>query len=320
MDLFSIVEKEFGNDSTLRVLTDLYSSNRFSLNAYNKAKIILQILKKINTLNSKDDSGWKQKWVNSANLSTKPSGVKEWFYGRASISFKAILALKEFSSKEDFELILNNCSYFCTKTSSPAMFPRAFSPDLTWLVAALLCDGHLYPNGSGLAFEVGDLTLAKVFSSKINAVFEAKCMGIREINRVGRNTTYVFDLSNKPVCHFFNKIFEVPFGKKCAIIGVPKLIQQADIETKKVFLKGVFDTDGGKRGGGLGLTSLSERFVDNVSELLQEFGIAPHNESWINKKYQKKCFGSRFKIDANSMFLVRSKGMPFDSFKSLKDF
>jgi len=273
------------------------------------------VLKKINTLNSKADSDWKQKWLDSAGINIKPTGVKEWFSGRASIPFKAIIALKEFSSKKDFELIFNNCSYFCTKTSSSAMFPRTLSPELTWLVAALLCDGHLCPNGSGLAFEVGDLTLAKIFSSKINAVFEAKCTEIREINRVGRKTTYVFDLSNKPVCYFFNKLFEVPFGKKCAIIRVPKLIQQANLEIKKVFLKGVFETDGGKRGGGLGLTSLSEDFVDDVSELLKEFNVDPHKESWVNKKYNKKCFGSRFKIDANSMFLLRSKGMPFDSYQ-----
>jgi hypothetical protein len=223
--------------------------------------------------------------------------------------------LEEFSSKKDFELLLKNCSYFCTKTSSPAMFPRTLSLELSWLVAALLCDGHLYPNGSGLTFEVGDLTLAKAFRSKINFVFEVKCTKIREINRVGRNTTHVFDLSNKPVCHFFNKLFEVPFGKKCAIIGVPKLIQQANMGVKKFFLKGVFDTDGGKRGDGLGLTSLSEKYVDEVSEILKQFGINAHKESWFNKKYQKKCFGSRFKIDANSMFLVRSKGMPFDSYR-----
>jgi hypothetical protein len=305
MDLFDLVENNFSKNFDLRVLTDLKTSAHFGVEANLEAKIILSLLKKINFECLKNNKNWRQEWIKKAGFNIKKSGLKEWFSGRSSVPFKAILGLESFCSKEDYSLIKENCNYFCTKTSSLAKFPRGLSPDLAWLVAAILCDGHLRKNGDSLAFEVSDLALANVFSSKINNVFESKGMKIREINRIGRNTTYMFDLSNKPVCHFFNKIFKIPFGKKCAIIEVPELIKNSTFEIKKAFLKGVFDTDGGKRGGGLGLTSLSEKFVDDVSELLKEFEIVAHKESWLNKKYQKKCFGSRFKIDANSMFLIR---------------
>ena len=305
MDLFDLVAEKMGFDDNLRVLTSLDSSKRFSLNALSQAFIIHSTLKKINFNNLLANKYWKEEWVKKAKIKIKKKSLNEWFYGRSSILFKAILALESFCSKEDYSLIKENCNYFCTKTSSSAKFPRTISPDLAWLVAAILCDGHLRKNGDSIAFEVGDLALANVFSSKINIVFESKCTKIRKINRIGRNTTYIFDLSNKPVCYFFNKIFKIPFGKKCAIIGVPKLIKNSTLKIKKAFLKGVFDTDGGKRGRGLGLTSLSEKFVLEVSDLLKEFGIKPCFDTWINKKYQKKCFGSRFKIDAHSIFLLR---------------
>ncbi len=305
MDLFDLVVEKMGSDDNLRVLTNLKTSKKFSEEAHAQALAIHNVLNEIKIVFSKTNSPWKRKLAEHTKLSVKETTIKDWFLARASISFSELNKISKLGNTEQAEVISKNCNYFCTKTSSSAKFPRELSPDLAWLVAAILCDGHLCPNGSGLAFEVGDLALANVFSSKINIVFESKCMKIREINRIGRNTTYMFDLSNKPVCHFFNKIFEIPFGKKCAIIGVSGLIKNSTPEIKKAFLKGVFDTDGGKRGGGLGLTSLSERFVDDVSELLKEFGINPHKESWLNKKYQKKCFGSRFKIDANSMFLIR---------------
>jgi len=304
-ELFDLFEIAFNENPQLRVLTDLKSSKKFSKNAHKKAVILVGLLKKINLTLSKGDPCWKAKWLNKAGIGIKPSGLKEWFSGRASVPFKALLSLKNFVSTEEFELIKSNCDYFCTKTSSPAKLPKVISPELAWLVAAILCDGHLTLNGGRASFEVSDLKLVNTFSTIFSSIFQIRMNKLNIRDRVGYNQTYVRQVNNVPSSLFFNKVFGIPLGRKSAIIVVPEIIKQSDLEVKRAFLKGVFDTDGGKRGGGLGLTSLSKMFVDDVNELLKEFGIKSSSDSWINKRYGKKCFGSRFKIDANSMFLVR---------------
>jgi hypothetical protein len=305
MDLFPLVVEKLGANVNIRVLTDLKSSKHFNQNAYAQALVIHSILKKISSANLVTNNKWKQQWLKKAELNTKPSGVKEWFSGRASIPFKAVLNLEAFCSKEDFNLIKANCNYFCTKNSSPARFPRKISPELAWLLAAILCDGHLRANKEGVVFEVANFVLAEKFSKIFCCLFECKWKMPSKIKRVGRNDTFSLEIYDYAAMLFLNKIFGIPFGKKSSIIRVPNLIFDSTPIIKKAFLKGVFDTDGGRRGHGLGLTSLSEKFVEDVNLLLNEFGIQSHKEEWINRKYSKKCFGSRFKIDANSIFLLR---------------
>lgn len=185
--------------------------------------------------------------------------------------------------------------------------PKEMSPELIWFVAAILCDGHLRKQAKGIVFEVGDKTLAEKFALIFSKVFLEKEPKIIIRHRIGYNQTFAVYIYNKKICNYLSNCFNIPFGKKCNIIRVPEQIFSSSVELKKAFLKGVFDTDGGKRGKGLGLTSLSEKFVIDVSNLLTEFGIKTHKDMWINKRYDKKCYGVRFKIDPHSIFLLREK-------------
>ncbi|MFA5931496.1 MAG: LAGLIDADG family homing endonuclease [archaeon] len=183
--------------------------------------------------------------------------------------------------------------------------PNKLTKNICWVIAAILCDGHIRKDLSGIVFEVKDLHLIKNFANKISISFGIKSPKILIRKRKNYNPTFAMYIYNKKLCTYLSNYFNIKPGKKSNLIQVPKVIKISKKSMKKAFLKGVFDTDGGKRGRGLGLTSLSEKFVDEVGELLKEFGVNQYKESWMNKKYQKKCFGSRFKIDANSMFLLR---------------
>lgn len=70
----------------------------------------------------------------------------------------------------------------------------------------------------------------------------------------------------------------------------------------------MFETDGGKRSRGLGLTSASKAFRDQVFELLLESKIKASKDEWLNKKYNKKYYGLRFRITEQSKFLCRDWG------------
>jgi|GEM_PF-2225649 len=305
MDAFPLFFEKLAQNHKVRVLSDFKSSKKFSLDAFRQALKINLFLKRINSKNKQVNLNWKCDWLKKSGLKTKQAGVKEWFSGRASIPLKAVLALNSFCDGKEFNLVKENCTYFCTKTSSPTFIPHEINPKLAWLVAAILCDGHLRKNAESVVFEVGDVFLVQKFRKCIVSVFKINCVQPRLVNRNERKLTFSLDLHNKPICYFFNQFFGIPFGKKSSIIRVPDLIFDSNIEIKKEFLKGVFDTDGGKRGHGLGLTSLSEKFIGDVALLLKEFEINAYTESWLNKKYNKKCFGLRFKIDAHSMFLLR---------------
>ena len=96
---------------------------------------------------------------------------------------------------------------------------------------------------------------------------------------------------------------DVPRGKKSHKIIVPDTVKQSSPELKRAFLEGVFVTDGGKRRGGLGLSTASLLFRDQMAHLLEEFDIQPKKDQWINKLYNKKYYGLYFPITDNSQFL-----------------
>jgi hypothetical protein len=307
MDVQSLIENSFDDTKELKVLTNLLISRNFSQESYVHALEINSVLKKIKTDFQKTNLPWKRNMIQQLNLKVSESSLKDWFLGRASISFFELKKIAMLGGKREYANILKNCSYFCTKTSSPVRFPKYILGDLAWVVAAILCDGHMRKNREGIAFEVGDELLAQKFSTKFASLFEVQEKKPRPIDRIGRNRTYSIEFCNIAAMLFLGVIFEVPFGRKSSLIQVPNIILGSNKKIKQAFLKGVFETDGGKRGGGLGLTSLSESFVDEVNVLLREFGVTPNKEAWLNKRYDKKCFGSRFKIDAYSMFLLRQK-------------
>lgn len=275
-----------------------------------KAEKIVRLLRQINSkLRKEIGLSWKNKWLKKLPFKVKKSSPKDWLLGRASIPLIAIIKLNEFGCEKEVNEIYANLDYFCTTTGTVIRIPKNISAELAWLVAATLCDGHIDKNKSRVTFNLTEKKLIKKIEVFFSYVFELKsCKYNVKEKPQSVKQLYGINEENKVVVRFLNKFLEIPAGKKCNIITVPEIIQQSHPEIKKAFLKGLFDTDGGKRRKGLGLTSASEKFRDQNFKLLQEFGIKPSKDEWINKLYNKKYYGLQFKIDPKSKFLCRSAG------------
>jgi len=270
-----------------------------------KAQKIVNILKRVNTkLNIEIGFEWKVEFREKFPFPVAKETLNDWLAGRVSIPLIAIVELVNFGCQEEVEEIKQYLEYFTSATGKVARIPKQVTPDLAWLSAAIMCDGHLRKTKKKIYFEVTDRNLVKKFRDTFCRIFQLPEQNLEVYNRPQSVKTLIrYAARNMPAVHFLHKFFEIPAGKKCDIIEVPTIIRHSSLEIKKSFLKGVFDTDGGKRGGGLGLTSASKRFRDQISYLLTDFGIKAKNDDWINKLYNKKYYGLRFRKDERSSFL-----------------
>jgi hypothetical protein len=298
----------YNNESLLRCIRAYTIIPKYTKNPTEKnykAEKIISTLQKIKTkLNKKFGFCWQKKWLNSLPIKVQKNSTKDWFSGRASIPLIALFKLKTFGCEKEVNFIKNNLDYFSSKTGNIARIPKKISPELAWITAVILCDGHLAKNEFKVSLQVTDKLLVKKFANTFCEIFELQQNNIfARPSHHGNKILYRFDVSCKPVIYFLNFFLEIPRSKKSEIIRIPKIISESPIKIKRSFLKGVFDTDRGKRGHGLGLTSASKEFVDQTYVLLQEFNIKPYKDSWINKKYNKQAFGLKFKNDSNSNFL-----------------
>ncbi len=58
-------------------------------------------------------------------------------------------------------------------------------------------------------------------------------------------------------------------------------------------------SDGGKRKGGLGLSTASVAFRNQLVDLLEEFDINAKKDQWLNKLYNKNYYGLYFNKHTN---------------------
>jgi len=259
------------------------------------AEEIVRVLRKIRTtLNNELGFGWQKQWIEKIGVDIRLSSTKDWFVGRASVPLIAIEKLIEFGCEEEVREIMDNAEYFCSTTGKATRLPKEINEDLAYLAGAILCDGHLRKDGYSVYYELTERKLVKKFQEKIHNNFEID-RPIKKINsRQGCKQRYIVRIDNKPIFRFFNFFFNMPRGKKADKTKIPEVIINTDKEIKSAFLEGVFDTDGGKRHRGYGLSTSSQRFRDQIAYLLEEFGVKCLKDEWINKKYNKKYFGLSF--------------------------
>lgn len=191
--------------------------------------------------------------------------------------------------------------------------PTHLSENLSYIVAAIICDGHIRKNKYTLIFENSDRITVNKFIRKIRDVFEthAKYRVIID-KREGRIRRYRIEITSKPIVLLLHEIYEIPRGNKCRIVKIPKLIKESQNDIKEAFIEGVFDTDGGKRGRHLGLSSASKAFRDDVAQLLLDLGFIVYRDEWVNKKYKRKYYGFRVRGDTQvakgARYLVKNIG------------
>ncbi|PLW79862.1 hypothetical protein C0585_05545 [Candidatus Woesearchaeota archaeon] len=194
-------------------------------------------------------------------------------------------------------------------------------PDLAYLTGVIIGDGHLANATKSkndksadykIVVDISDKDYSKYLTNLILKFIKTKSRP-KEINQSSnRKKRYCMQFRNKSLFYFFTIDMEIPKGKKSDIVKVPTAIINSDSNIRLNFLAGLFDTDGGFRGGTLGFTSASKKLILDISVLLNELKIRHMCESWINKNYNKQFYGIRIKKNQIDKFL---NTVPFRNFE-----
>ena len=142
--------------------------------------------------------------------------------------------------------------------------PQEWNPDFSYLFGLLLGDGSL-PNcitKSGnykpqKRHLVHFYSNSKIFVEEVYLPLFKKLFNIEPRNtilkREGRSDLFVITIESK-ILYTFLKMKGFTIGKKACIAKVPKIPESLEV----FLLAGLLDTDGGKKGGGFGLSTASE--------------------------------------------------------------
>jgi replicative DNA helicase Mcm len=152
------------------------------------------------------------------------------------------------------------------------VFPEKMNEALSRIIGFIVTDGGIEINRgkpSGILFTNKDKELVEIFNSDIKALF-----GIEPYLYVRKDGLIYSRVLSKDVYAFFKNLDEklVKTKKEKAL---PELIFGAERKVKKELLRAIFEADGHIKKDGLriGLTSESRVLLEQVQEILLEFGI-----------------------------------------------
>ena len=182
-------------------------------------------------------SNFKENYRNyNQQLSQKFGVHNSYFYEIISrgnsISFEVLNKITpDINSLEDISVVVYGGG---RKDKSKTVFiPKTVDEDLAYLCGAMISDGHLSENNIDIA------TYENGFKEAVTSRLLKK-FGKYEVYYNG-NRVY---LCNSFIPFFFNKVFEIPYGKKSSIVKVPDIIFKSDNKIIASFIRGLFDGDG----------------------------------------------------------------------------
>lgn len=208
-------------------------------------------------------------------------------------------------SQKDLLTIKNTKNFLYTKAkfgpSKITKIPLNLTPNIAFLVGAIIGDGHLRKSKAQITIELTNYDLLDKLQNICNTEFERNFNISKKIIRKNRKPTKYLILDSKAIYNLMNKLFEIPIGKKSNIVIVPHQINSASKKVKIAFLKGIMATEGGKRKRGFGLSSASKQLRDGICLLLKENGINTNIDQWTHKRYKKTYYGLVFSSDKLSL-------------------
>lgn len=165
-----------------------------------------------------------------------------------------------------------------------------------------------------ISIEVCEEGFLDTIYKMVTSIIETKSI-IKKRCIKGKQDLFSFQFRNKDFHYFLSVDLGIPKGVKSHCVRIPKKIVES-VDLHKYFLAGLFDTDGGRRGRGIGFTSASKDLIDNTSALLETIRIKHSKEKWLNKKYKKEYFGIRIPKKEIDKFL---KEVPLQNKRKLKE-
>jgi hypothetical protein len=172
---------------------------------------------------------------------------------------------------------------------------------MAYLIGALVGDGYISDRCKSekdlskdyrISIEISDLDyMEKVLFPLFKNIISTRSIPKRR-KREGKKESSCFILRNKNLYLFLTKEIGLIAGKKEGLI-VPKKIINSNRQIKDSFVAGLFDTDGGFRGGSLGFTMKSKHLRDEIILLLKEEGIKSKGDRWVAKLNGLSYYGLR---------------------------
>lgn len=175
--------------------------------------------------------------------------------------------------------------------------PLKITTDLAFFIGIVMGDGHITKRKYRISLDTTKPDFARKFSRLLNKTFDINVRYILILDkRKNRKLRYRFDINNKPICLILTDIFKIPKGKKSHIITIHPMIKNSRSKIKMAFLRGVIDTEGGKRKKiYTRISTASKGFRDDLTAILKDLNVNVHIDQWVNKKYQKEYYGLYFK-------------------------
>lgn len=175
--------------------------------------------------------------------------------------------------------------------------PNTISPDLAYIVGVLAGDGNIFVRKDKHDYRikcVGNPKDEIDFYKEIIAPLFSKVFNIElDLKYQDSNTTYGFYIYSKSLVEFFNKIFELPIGRKYNKLKIPKIIKDNNLTAD--FIRGLADTDfgitfrGNRKFPSIVGSSKSKNFFQEIAKELRSMGFT------LCTLYDYKIIDSRLK-------------------------
>lgn len=168
--------------------------------------------------------------------------------------------------------------------------PKKWSADLAYLFGLLIGDGSLplaktiRPNGKYqtrylIYFVSNSLKfLNETYLPLFKKLFQLSPYVIEVKGK--KNPLYNGRIESKRIYEFLQKKGYI-VGRKAKIAKVPDMPKKYH----RYFLAGLLDTDGGKKGGGFGLSTASENLALFCQEMFERFGFRYNSCPWRYKEH-----------------------------------
>lgn len=180
------------------------------------------------------------------------------------------------------------------------ILPKKWNYDLAYIFGLLIGDGSMpktksiRPNGKFQErYHIYFISESKNFIDKVyNPLFNS-LFGLNpwiEIKIRNGRTLYISRIESKEIYKFLERL-GFTTGRKARIATVPNMPKKYHI----YFLAGLFDTDGGKKGNGFGLSTASEKLALFCISMFKKHKIPFNSCPWLynNHVYHQVYVGKK---------------------------
>lgn len=203
--------------------------------------------------------------------------------------------IKEIENEKNILMVRKtNAHMFCRPkfgNKNIRKIPLTITSDVSFLGGVIIGDGHLTKEGRfRITVEAVDKTLINFVMIKFNKTFNLNLKLKRRFDkRPNRQVRWRIEFDNKVIWSLFNKVLEIPCGKKSEKVKIPECVKENQ-ECLRMFISGLFLADGGRKGKRISFTCMSSKLSLGIKESLNRFNIFPFTSKWIHNKSKKTIF------------------------------